>query len=164
MMFETHQKCGLPIVQREPVSLLNKWAFVDIPLFHARVFLFVGSMSDMRQTARSCIRDFEQSDSDDVAMFIENYCDSHCDCLHTNGDAFGQEGTAFIRVSSLSLNVLDDVLVLNHECLHAALGILDWVGIESKGEHETLCYTHEFIFGRAMKEFSKPIFSQKESY
>lgn len=135
----------------EPTKLENQWFFLDVEIFHSRVFVFVGTRKDMAKTAEATIRDkFHQHDAKKLANFVrhkfEGRWGQHC----TNGDSFGFLGNVFIRLDSMTTGNIFDILIFNHECLHAANQILRYIELREDDNIEGLCYTHEYIFGKLM--------------
>lgn len=157
---EGHQKSRLPKVARDGMretdgrqKIDGEWFFVDIPLFHSRVFCFVGSRGRMLETAKEGIAKSGEEDWGCVAQYVENWIYEHGKGDgHTNGDSFGLEGTGIIRIKEMEIGTLPHMLVLNHESLHCALAIMDWVGVVEGSARECLCYTHEYIFGQLMEK------------
>lgn len=156
---EANQKTTLPKVKWDQVeangknlTIENQWFFMDVPIFCSRVFCFVGTREKMKETAYAWIAGYGQEDAADCAKCVEEYVDRNGPENCETGDAFGQNGTMYIRLNTMYLGALQDVLVLNHECLHAANAILCNIGLEDGPDIEGLCYTHQFIFGELMKE------------
>lgn len=61
----------------------------------------------------------------------------------------------FIWLEDFSIENVADLGLLSHECNHAALRILDRVGIKTKhGNEEPLCYLQEYFFTEAIKKLT----------
>ena len=84
---------------------------------------------------------------------VENWFRRHpsADSLNS-GDSFGESGHIFIRINPFVLGDLDSIAILAHECLHAANGILRYVGVMGDDNVEVLAYTQEFIFKGLMQK------------
>ena len=70
-------------------------------------------------------------------------------------DAFGRSNTSFIRLSNFVIGKIDDIALLEHECLHVANAILCEVGVQGDENREVLAYTQEFIFKVLMVNMMK---------
>lgn len=156
MTTDGFQKSGLPNVERDTketsLTIKDKWFFVDVPIFNSRVFCFVGSREKMKETAYAGIASFNQEDGAECTKFVEDYVDRNGPEYNETGDSFGKYGNCYIRISTMYVGALHDMLVLNHECLHVANAILQEIGLEDGQNKEGLCYTHQFIFGELMKQ------------
>ena len=153
---DANQKSGLPVVAsgngETNLTIADRWFMVDVAIFNSRVFCFVGTRKSMRDTAYAGISALGQVDAADRAKFVEEYAERNGPEFFETGDTFGEGGNAYIRISKMYVGALDDILVLSHECLHSAIGILRNAGIEEGGEQEVLCYTHQYILGEFMKQ------------
>jgi len=90
---------------------------------------------------------------DEAASFVKNKYGITMDFSDSNGKFISfHRGTtmhAFIWTDKWSTKP-EDIAILSHECLHAALGILAHIGqkVSPKGPNEYLTYLHQAIFQR----------------
>lgn len=136
----------------QDLSIKDQWFFVGIPIFHSRVFCFVGSRKKMMESAYAGIANFGLEDGADCSRYVEEYFFKKGTDTQPIGEFFCREGTSYIRIDRMYVGALEDMLVLNHECLHVANAILTWIRLNEEANIEGLCYTHEFIFGEIMKQ------------
>lgn len=145
-------KKGL-IMKFPMVEFKDTWFFLDVPIFHSRVFLYVGDDNGMMRTAESYIAELGHDDARMLGEYVKGELQKRTDeDYDTDGLSFGFNGNAFIRVSRLRTGNLDDLLLLNHECLHAANAILRHIELREDSNIEGLCYTHEYIVGGFLKQ------------
>ena len=118
------------------------WFFCDIALWQHRCFLFIGSRKEMCESFEKNHHANNLTESE--IKFARDWASTHDNT--TDGDAFGIENTAFIRLSDFVIGKVDDIAILSHKCLHVANRVLRIVGLQGDHNCEGLAYTQEFIF------------------
>ena len=138
------------------MSMKGTWGLVRCELWHSNVLFCIGSRLDMKENALEMIHKVSNGLSDEwqnrACSYVCNWINDHGLESDTDGDAFGFDGTGFIRMDNFTLGKLDDIVVLSHECLHVANAILRYVGLREDDNIEGLCYTHEYIFSNILKQ------------
>jgi hypothetical protein len=142
---------------RKNLNLQNKWFYVPVDLFHMKVFCYVGNLMEMGLSVKQGLEEFKLPDYEEIVKYVRNHVEAnlHEDDGSNDGDAFGDKGIAFIRVNKMDVGDLNDMLLLTHESLHVAKGIMDYVGIEEGDNIECLCYTQEYILRNLISKMSE---------
>lgn len=120
--------------------------------WHSTVYLFIGSIEDLVASGRkkfeedpemlTVVNEFARDGEDDAGAAVRS----------SKGNNF------IVRIDSYRPCLMDDMLTLSHESLHAAQRMLYNVGAEvNPAGSETLAYTHQFIYGRLMSEILKGV-------
>lgn len=132
----------------KPLPVAKGWIELSVDLWCHRAHLFIGSHTEMYDNYKEYFarHSLEQT-------IVENWFRRHpsADSLNS-GDSFGESGHIFIRINPFVLGDLDSIAILAHECLHAANGILRYVGVMGDDNVEVLAYTQEFIFKGLMQK------------
>ena len=129
-------------------NVKKQWYDLDLDVWGSHVHLFVGSVDEMKASARSKFKD-----NADVLEVIESWG-------KRDADAFGGSNSCgdhyIIRLKRYRPGMVADVLTLMHESLHVAQRLLCDIGaeVEPSGS-ETLAYTHQFIVGRLIEKILK---------
>lgn len=126
------------------------WYKVEVQLWHSTVWLFVGKIEELILSGRKLFKD-----NPEMLNAVEGFKNGRTDAFA----AVRPCGGDFIfRMESYRPCIIQDMLCLDHECLHVAQMMLSNVGAEvnPKGS-ETLAYTHEYIFGHMMSEILKGV-------
>lgn len=140
-------------IKTRPKSLEGQWFYLKVEIFPFRVFCFVGSRRAMTDSALQAMRDkFKQPDYKYLNSFFakgvitgwENE-DESCD------ESFGRGSVGFIRMTHMDVCNIDNILALNHECLHTADRMMIFAGISEGTPRECLSYTQEYIAGKILK-------------
>lgn len=137
---------------------LPPWDTFMTDVFQTKIAFFIGSRDSMCKMACEWIGSFGEHNvsKDETAKFSENLR-AHFgredrlvngECLRVDID--NGNSMWIVRLNSFCGSVYDAAL-LSHECLHAALSILGYLGVDENHPHEVLCYLHEAIFMRFMK-------------
>lgn len=130
-------------------SRAEGWFKVVSQQWHATFHLFVGTVEDLIKSGRDQFRD-----NPDILAEVEKLAEYRADADAAVGHTLRNDFV--IRIKSYHPCLMDDMLTLSHECLHAAQMLLHNVGAEvDPAGSETLAYTHQFIFGRFMAELLK---------
>ena len=128
------------------------WSQWETDVYHAKVMLFVGDRDRMCETAfdgltmapspmsAEMAKDFASRLKDTFGKPISSVCG---ECLSVVNDA--GDRLWVVRLDEFKGSV-EDIVVLSHECLHAAISILGHCGVQEDPPFEALCYLHEAIF------------------
>jgi len=96
------------------------------------------------------------------------YCKKHYGLPEEKQQFYGGESSilsfdsgraeALIWIEKFSFMRIFDLGSLSHECNHAALKVLNRIGIKTKpGNEEPLCYLQEYFFTEALKKMAGEI-------
>ena len=130
----------------------TRWCEFMGDIYPARIMLFLGSRKEMGKSIADALRNGKGGELDATQKeFVGSaraYLNSEvsaltgeCNCLEArNGDMLW-----IVRVDDFDGSV-DGVATLSHECLHAALSVLDCCGVSENPPYECLCYLHGAIF------------------
>ena len=131
------------------------WFKCDVELWHSTCYLFVGPM-DLMCASLAGMKGTNPPPEMDKEMleFAKKWVGDHSD-LYDDGYTFGYNTSSFIRLPNLCVGELSDLVILVHECLHAAAGILGAVGVKEVDGEEALAYTQKFLFTNLMEQALK---------
>ena len=126
------------------------WFRVVSQQWHTTIHLFVGSVDNLVKSGRERFKD-----DSEMLCVVEQFANDVEDKAHAAVRV--SAGNNFIvRIDSYRPCLMDDMLTLSHESLHAAQMLLYNIGAEvNPAGSETLAYTHQFILGRLMSELLK---------
>lgn len=136
----------------------NNWFEFSNGVFPFPVFMFIGSREDMIRTAscgftgcqnpiKECDASSLRSEMDRLFKEQPNTAPGECISLETEGGV----KVFVVRVSKFKGSA-ESTAILAHECLHAALDVLGHSGVSENAPNETLCYLHEAIFRKFVKD------------
>ena len=126
------------------------WYKITSQQWHSTVHLFVGGIEDLVVSGRQRFKDDAE-----MLSVVDRFADDQNDMAHaavriSDGNNF------IIRIDNYRPCLMDDILTLSHETLHAAQILLYNIGAEvNPAGSETLAYTHQFILGRLISEILK---------
>ena len=141
----------------------GSWHRLNVDIYHAKVFVFIGHRLDMVDSVQSYLKKSMIEDgvkegdprfklAIKVENFLLNLWDGRMDDDGTDGDSILYDGVGFfVRVSEFDKGNFKHLLTLNHECLHVAAKTLEQVGVRDEVGYEALCYLHEYIFGKLVE-------------
>lgn len=132
----------------KPILVEKGWLELSVDLWCQQIHLFIGSHTEMYDNYKEYFdgHPLEQT-------IVEDWFRRHPSAdTNTSGDSFGESGHIFIRINPFVLGDLDGIAILAHECLHAANGILRYVGVMGDDNMEVMAYTQEFIFKGLMQK------------
>lgn len=130
----------------------KSWAQWSTDIYHARVMLFIGGREKMCDTAFDGLvgvddpmsvenaKDFAFRLNDAFGKPMSGICGECLSVINDDGDRLW-----VIRLDEFK-GAVEDIVVLSHECLHAAISILGHCGVQEDSPFEALCYLHEAIF------------------
>lgn len=128
------------------------WYEIVSHQWHSTVYLFIGSIEDLVASGRKKFADDSEMLSvvNEFAGDVEDDAGAAVRCSKRNN--------FIVRIDSYRPCLIDDMLTLSHESLHAAQRMLYNVGAEvNPAGSETLAYTHQFIYGRLLSEILKGV-------
>lgn len=132
----------------KPIPVTKGWVELPVDLWCHQAHLFIGSHDEMHDNYKEHFAEHSLEQT-----IVENWFRRHpsVDSLNS-GDSFGESGHVFIRINPHILGDLDSIAILAHECLHAANGILRYVGVMGDDNVEVMAYTQEFLFKGLMQK------------
>lgn len=131
---------------------LSNWKKLRLDVFPVSVFMFIGNRKDMLDSVEDAFKAGPEPMDADVAedwansfrrSFSVEYGGINGECLSAK-NRYGAK-MWIVRVDEFSASI-DDTAMLSHECLHAALSMLGYLGVSENPPFETLCYLHEAIY------------------
>ena len=130
------------------------YKYIHCNVFKRGVLVFIGDCESLRKLAKKIYKDpCEQ----DLIKSLENYCtDDNYFSYDVAASCYDSDsGQWIIHIPSFSFSY-DPVEITNlsHELLHAACGMLDYVGVEYRygGSNEPYTYLHEYLLKNALIE------------
>lgn len=135
------------------------WFFVNNDVYPVKVFMFIGNRQQMFDTAvggmRGCFRDPHAMLN--AELFADKMRNSFCrEAIGIDGECLSVEIDSGERIWIVRMNAFDgsvcDTVMLSHECLHAALSVMNHLGISENQPYEALCYLHESILKKFMMD------------
>ena len=130
------------------------YKYIHCDMFKRGVVIFIGDCDSLSKWVGKFYRDPEEQD---LVTQVKQYCTQ--DRYSSTGVAGScyesSSGQWLIHLPFFSFTY-DPVEITNlsHEALHAAFGMLDFVGVEYRygGSNEPYTYLHEFIFKNALRQ------------
>lgn len=136
----------------------KRWFSYEANVYRARVLMFVGSRKEMCDSIYDFMvgKEFgmKPEDAKSFASVAKEHFGNERDefdgeCLSISCGELGK--IWIVRMDDFE-QTIDRIVVLSHECLHAALSILGDCGISENPPFEALCYLHESIFMKLLKD------------
>lgn len=130
----------------------TRWSEFFCNTFSARIMLFVGDRKEMIASVAGAFGELKSLMGDEMTKeFVKKirlYCGSKIsgadgECISVTASSGAK--LWIVRVDDFDGSV-DGVATLSHECLHAALSVLDCCGVSENPPFECLCYLHGAIF------------------
>lgn len=140
---------------------MKNWCSFENCIYPVRVLIFMGNRKRMCENVHFAMVDknvfSDPMKMDFAANFAKQWCmefgeednSVHSECLSVFSEKNGQR-MWIIRIGSFDGSI-DDTALVSHECLHAAIGIMEYCGVNEKHPFEALCYLHEAIFKKAIE-------------
>lgn len=136
----------------EPKPVWGFWKSNTLPVI---AYLCIGTKEQALETAEKAVAEFDggigKGDAREFAERLRKLDDGS----NNEGDCSKiilekGNGAWLVRMNDFDGSV-DDLAVLSHECLHAALSMEDWLGIREDPPYEGLCYLNEAVFKSFVK-------------
>lgn len=131
---------------------MSKYKYIYCDVYKRGVSVFIGDCNSLRNWAKKV---YNNPCEQDLIASINEYCSEE----HYNTAAAScyesDSGEWIIHLPKFSFTYNPtEIANLSHELLHAALGILDFVGVEYryKGSNEPYTYLHEYLLKNALIE------------
>lgn len=154
----------------KPNKAVANWCHVGVDIFHAHVLLCIGSRTDMMATGAQYMHEHSGWSDEKIDAVGKSLAKKlpYGEDKKIIGEVVRIDPDNgliyFVRMDSFEPTP-GDISVLCHECLHAAINILNDCGVkEEGGPDEVLCYVHEYIFKNALEQLSKDFSFLAKSY
>ena len=137
------------------VKSRSKYKYIRCNPYKRGVAIFIGDCESLKKWAR---RFYSETENSDLIDMLNKYCtDERYNATSVCASTYYSEVTGhhLIHIPSFSFKYnIDEISNLSHEILHAAMGILDFVGVEyvRKGDNEAFTYLFEYILKEALIE------------
>ena len=132
----------------------NTWNYLHCEIYNCDIILYIGDQNRCIDNVEDFLKEKFKDDYKNIIDDLVHYIGSD---ENTSGDwcmsSFGKrnELTVIMVVSSLNSDI-DSITTLSHECIHAAMFILNQCGVyDDKMGFESLAYLHEYIFSNFLK-------------
>ena len=129
----------------------TRWTEFFCDIFGAQIMFFVGDKKDLLSSAADALARLEHPMAEALQKeFVKKLklgyasqlsgIDGECSSL----TASSGEKLWIVWIADFNGSV-DRITTLSHECLHAALSVLDCCGVSENPPFECLCYLHQAI-------------------
>ena len=130
----------------------TRWSEFVGDVYPVRIMLFIGSRKEMVESIGDAFAKYKGTESKETRKeFVENirsqFGSQESTLAGECGSVVASNGLKLwiVRLAKFDRSV-GSMVILSHECLHAALSVLDFCGVSENPPFEGLCYTHEAIF------------------
>ena len=136
----------------------SRWSLFENSVYPATVLFFIGSRQDMLDSVEGVLMALpcckSKKSAGDTAERFRALFGSNS--LSVDGESLSvqrEDGSKIwvVRIDSF-VGAVGDVTLLSHECLHTALSLMGYFGVEENPPFEGLCYLHEAIFHQFLKK------------
>lgn len=131
---------------------VNIWKYIHCDVYKCGVSIFIGECEALKKWAKKV---YNGNADVDMLQGMEATC-TEADYIENNVAArcyVSSGGACIVHLPRFSFTYNpQEITSLSHEVLHAAFGILDYIGVEYRygGSNEPYTYLHEFILKNAL--------------
>ena len=130
------------------------YKYIHCDVFKHGVSVFIGDCDSLKKWARKI---YNEPQEQDMIESIDKFCNAE---RYTNEDVAAScydsdSGQWIVHLPSFSFSYNPtEITNLSHELLHAACGMLDYLGVEYRygGSNEPYTYLHEYLLKNALIE------------
>lgn len=148
---------------RAKSMLDTRWCAFIGDIYPVKVMFFIGSRKEMSESIAEALTGtesarFQAQKKEIIEKVRSEYSvelpslEGECICVTASRGA----RLWIVRVREFD-GTIECAALLSHECLHAAISVLDFLGVSEAPPFEVLCYTHEAIFKRFLRSASAHI-------